>query len=145
MVMSAALGMTESGPFAIFVTRPNVQAGDLRVSTPGMELKRVPGDGKTEVPYKAPNLSPGDWRAPAETADAFDDEGFFCTGDAVRWIDDNNIPAGLRFDGRIAEDFQLATGTFVGIGPLHAKIIAAGAPYARTRCSPASTARKWAR
>lgn len=94
-----------------------------------MTLKLVPTDGKTEVRYKGPNITPGYWRAAQETAAAFDEEGFFCTGDAVKWIDANNIHLGLSFDGRIAEDFKLATGTFVSVGPLRAKIIAAGAPY----------------
>ena len=129
IVMTTGLGMTESSPFAIFVTSPNVKAGDLGVPTPGMTLKLVPSQGKTEVRYKGPNITPGYWRAPADTADAFDEEGYFCTGDAVKWIDANNIHAGLSFDGRIAEDFKLATGTFVSVGPLRAKIIAAGAPY----------------
>ncbi len=129
IVMATGLGMTESSPFAIFVTSPNVKAGDLGVPTPGMTLKLVPAEGKTEVRYKGPNITPGYWRAPQETADAFDDEGFFCTGDAVKWIDADNIHVGLSFDGRIAEDFKLATGTFVSVGPLRAKIIAAGAPY----------------
>jgi feruloyl-CoA synthase len=129
IVMTTGLGMTESSPFGLFVTSPNVKAGDLGVPTPGMHLKLVPSKGKTEVRYKGPNITPGYWRAPQETADAFDDEGFFCTGDAVKWIDENNIHFGLSFDGRIAEDFKLATGTFVSVGPLRAKIIAAGAPY----------------
>jgi len=129
IVMATGLGMTESSPFAIFVTSPNVKAGDLGVPTPGMELKLADVDGKTEVRYKGPNITPGYWRAPQETAEAFDEEGFFCTGDAVKWIDDNNIHLGLKFDGRIAEDFKLATGTFVSVGPLRAKIVAAGAPY----------------
>lgn len=129
IVMSTGLGMTEPGPFAIFVTSPHVKAGDLGVPTPGMELKLVAMNGKTEVRYKGPNISPGYWRAPQETLDALDDEGFFCTGDAVRWIDKTNIHLGLKFDGRIAEDFKLATGTFVSAGPLRAKIIALGAPY----------------
>ena len=129
IVITTGLGMTESAPFAIFVTSPNVTAGDLGVPTPGMTLKLVPTDGKTEVRYKGPNITPGYWRAPQETKDAFDDEGFFCTGDAVKWIDANDMHKGLSFDGRIAEDFKLATGTFVSVGPLRAKIIAAGAPY----------------
>ncbi len=129
IVMTTGLGMTESGPFGIFVTNPNVRAGDLGVPTPGLELKLVDMQGKTEVRYKGPNITPGYWRAPQDTADAFDEEGYFKTGDAVKWIDETDIHLGLKFDGRIAEDFKLATGTFVSVGPLRGKIIAAGAPY----------------
>ncbi|MFZ9511368.1 MAG: feruloyl-CoA synthase, partial [Burkholderiaceae bacterium] len=129
IVMGTGLGMTESGPFGIFVTSPHVRAGDLGVPTPGMELKLVDIDGKTEVRYRGPNITPGYWRMPAETAESFDEEGFFRTGDAVLWIDPANVHLGLKFDGRIAEDFKLATGTFVSVGPLRSKIIAAGAPY----------------
>ena len=129
IVMGTGLGMTESGPFGIFVTSPNVKAGDLGLPTPGLELKLVDAGGKTEVRYKGPNITPGYWRMPAETTEAFDEEGFFKTGDAVKWIDETDIHLGLKFDGRIAEDFKLATGTFVSVGPLRAKIIAAGAPY----------------
>ena len=129
IVMGTGLGMTESAPFAIFITRPEVRAGDIGVPTAGMELKLVEVDGKTEVRYRGPNITPGYWRAPAQTAEAFDEEGFFRTGDAVCWIDPDNPHLGLRFDGRIAEDFKLATGTFVSVGPLRARIIAAGAPY----------------
>ncbi len=129
IVMGTGLGMTESGPFGLFVTSPNVRAGDLGVPTPGLELKLVDTDGKTEVRYRGPNITPGYWRAPNETAEAFDEEGFFKTGDAVKWIDETDVHLGLKFDGRIAEDFKLATGTFVSVGPLRGKIIAAGAPY----------------
>jgi feruloyl-CoA synthase len=128
IVMGTGLGMTESGPFGLFVTSPNVRAGDLGLPTAGLELKLVDCDGKTEVRYRGPNITPGYWRMPAETAESFDEEGFFKTGDAVKWIDETDIHLGLKFDGRIAEDFKLATGTFVSVGPLRAKIIAAGAP-----------------
>jgi len=129
IVMGTGLGMTESSPFAIFITNPNVKAGYLGVPTPGLELKLVPADGKTEVRYKGPNITLGYWRNEEATKESFDEEGFFCTGDAVQWIDQNDPHQGLKFDGRIAEDFKLATGTFVSVGPLRAKIIAAGAPY----------------
>ena len=127
IVMTSGLGMTESGPFGIYVTNPEVRAGDLGLPAPGMELKLVPSDGKVEVRYRGPNITPGYWRAPEETKAHFDEEGFFRTGDAVAWIDASNIHLGLKFDGRIAEDFKLATGTFVSVGPLRAKIIASAA------------------
>jgi feruloyl-CoA synthase len=128
IVMTCGLGMTESAPFGLFVTGPDLKAGDVGVPTPGLTLKLVPNDGKTEVRYRGPNITPGYWRTAEATAEAFDDEGFFCTGDAVRFIDDADIHLGLKFDGRIAEDFKLATGTFVSVGPLRARIVAAGAP-----------------
>ncbi|HSV35371.1 MAG TPA: feruloyl-CoA synthase [Ramlibacter sp.] len=129
IVMNTGLGMTEASPFAIAVNSPNVKAGYLGVPTPGLELKLVPMDGKTEVRYRGPNITPGYWRSPEATREAFDEEGFFCSGDAVLWIDENDPHQGLKFDGRIAEDFKLSTGTFVSVGPMRAKIIAAGAPY----------------
>ncbi|MES2635551.1 MAG: feruloyl-CoA synthase [Pseudomonadota bacterium] len=129
IVMGTGLGMTESSPFGIFITNPSVKSGYLGVPTPGLELKLVPTDGKTEVRYKGPNITPGYWRNEQATQESFDEEGFFCTGDAVLWIDENDVHQGLKFDGRIAEDFKLATGTFVSVGPLRSKIIAAGAPY----------------
>jgi len=129
IVMGTGLGMTESSPFAIFITSPEVKSGYLGLPCPGMELKLVPTEGKTEVRYKGPNVTPGYWRNPQASQECFDEEGFFCTGDAVLWIDGQDIHKGLKFDGRIAEDFKLATGTFVSVGPLRAKIIAAGAPY----------------
>ncbi|HEY0885295.1 MAG TPA: feruloyl-CoA synthase [Ramlibacter sp.] len=129
IVMGTGLGMTESGPFAIFVTNPHVKAGYLGVPAAGMQLKLAPVDGKIEVRYRGPNVTPGYWRAPEATAAAFDEEGFFRSGDAVLWIDERDPHQGLKFDGRIAEDFKLATGTFVSVGPLRARIIAAGAPH----------------
>ena len=129
IVMGTGLGMTESAPFAVFVTNPEVRSGHIGLPTVGMELKLVPAEGKTEIRYKGPNVTPGYWRNPEATGEVFDEEGFFRTGDAVLWIDERNPHLGLKFDGRIAEDFKLATGTFVSVGPLRARIIAAGAPY----------------
>lgn len=127
--MTSGLGMTESAPFGLFVTNLYVRAGDLGLPSAGLELKLVPLGDKLEVRYRGPNITPGYWRRPEATSEAFDEEGFFRTGDAVRWIDDDNIHRGLKFDGRVAEDFKLVTGTFVSVGPMRAKIIAAGAPY----------------
>ncbi len=127
--MTSGLGMTESSPFGLFVTHLEVKAGDLGLPCAGMQLKLVKHGDKVEVRYKGPNITPGYWRNTEATQEAFDEEGFLCTGDAVKWIDENNIHLGLKFDGRVAEDFKLATGTFVSVGPLRTKIIAAGAPY----------------
>jgi feruloyl-CoA synthase len=129
IVMGTGLGMTESSPFALFITSPDVRSGYLGLPTPGMELKLVPTDDKIEIRYRGPNITQGYWRNQEATVGSFDEEGFFCTGDAVLWIDDNDPHKGLKFDGRIAEDFKLATGTFVSVGPLRSRIVAAGAPY----------------
>lgn len=129
IVMATGLGMTESAPSAMFINSPDVKAGDIGVPVPGMVLKLVDVDGKTEVRYRGPNVTSGYWRSEQATRDAFDEEGYLCTGDAVQWIDPDNVHRGLRFDGRIAEDFKLSTGTFVSVGPMRAKVIVAGAPY----------------
>ena len=129
IVMNTGLGMTEGCPFCVAVNSPNVQAGDIGVPTPGLELKLVPVDGKVEVRYRGPNITQGYWRNAEATQEAFDEEGFYCSGDAVKWIDEADHNKGLKFDGRIAEDFKLSTGTFVSVGPMRAKIIAACAPY----------------
>jgi feruloyl-CoA synthase len=129
IVMTSGLGMTESSPFALFVTNAHAQAGHLGLPCAGMEVKLAPVEGKLEIRYKGPNITPGYWRNPEASRDSLDEEGFFCSGDAVDWIDPQDIHQGLKFDGRIAEDFKLATGTFVSVGPLRALIMAAGAPF----------------
>lgn len=129
IVMATGLGMTESAPSAMFINSPSVKAGDIGVPVPGMTLKLVQVDNKTEVRYKGPNVTPGYWRSDQATRDAFDEEGYLCTGDAVQWINPDDLHRGLKFDGRIAEDFKLSTGTFVSVGPMRAKVIVTGAPY----------------
>jgi feruloyl-CoA synthase len=101
---------------------------------PGTELKLVPqrdAEGKLEIRVRGPNVSPGYWKEPALTARSFDDEGFYLIGDAVRFFDATNPAAGLVFDGRLAEDFKLATGTRVHVGSLRMRGIAALAPLAQ--------------
>jgi feruloyl-CoA synthase len=126
--MLTGLGMTETAPFAICANAFDVKAGHVGLPAPGIELKLVPVAGKTEVRYRGPNVTPGYWRAPGQTAESFDDEGFYCSGDALKLIDAAHPERGFAFDGRIAEDFKLSTGTFVSVGPLRARIIAAGDP-----------------
>ena len=126
------LGMTEAAPSCTFAVGTNARSGDIGLPAPGVEARLVregnQANDKTEIRFKGPNLMPGYWRAPEETAAAFDDEGFYRTGDAVAWVDAKQPRRGLRFDGRVAEDFKLATGTFVSVGPLRARVILAGDP-----------------
>ncbi len=126
--MLTGLGMTETAPFAICANAHEVKSGHIGLPAPGLELKLVPSGGKVEVRYRGPNVTPGYWRAPEQTAESFDAEGFYCSGDAARPMDPAHPERGFQFDGRIAEDFKLSTGTFVSVGPLRAGIIAAGDP-----------------
>jgi feruloyl-CoA synthase len=122
------LGMTETAPSCTFALGTDVRSGHIGLPCPAVEVKLVPNQGKTEIRFRGPNVMPGYWRAPEQTAEAFDDEGFYCTGDAVKLVDPADPQRGLLFDGRIAEDFKLSTGTFVSVGPLRARIILDGAP-----------------
>ena len=127
-VMSG-LGMTETAPSCTFTTGPRIEAGYVGLPTPGCEMKLVPVDEKLEARFRGPHVMPGYWRAPGQTGEVFDEEGYYCTGDALRFADPAHPEIGLMFDGRIAEDFKLSSGTFVSVGPLRAKLISAGAPY----------------
>ena len=126
--MLTGLGMTETAPFAICANAQDVKSGHIGLPAPGVEIKLVPSGDKVEVRYRGPNVTPGYWRAPEQTAQSFDAEGFYCSGDAVKPIDTAQATRGFMFDGRIAEDFKLSTGTFVSVGPLRGKVIAAGDP-----------------
>ncbi len=122
------LGMTETAPSCTFAVGTDNRSGHIGLPVPGVEVKLVREGDKTEIRFRGPNVMPGYWRAPEATREAFDDEGFYRTGDAVRWIDAADPQRGLLFDGRTAEDFKLSTGTFVSVGPLRARIIEAGDP-----------------
>ncbi len=127
--MITGLGMTETSPASVFAVGPAVKSGHVGLPCPGVEVKLVPVDGKIEVRFRGPHVMPGYWRAPELTARAFDEEGYYCTGDAVKFVDPQQLHLGLMFDGRLVEDFKLSTGTFVSVGPLRAQAIAEGAPY----------------
>lgn len=129
IVMTTGLGMTETSPSAMFVLKESALAGQIGVPLPGMEMKLIPNGDKTEIRYRGPNVTPGYWRAPEQTAQAFDEDGFFSSGDAVKWLDPNDPNQGFVFDGRVAEDFKLDTGTWVSVGPLRAIAAREGAPY----------------
>lgn len=122
------LGCTESGPSAMFANWGGAFSGLLGVPVAGMDVKLVPDGDKMEARYKAPNVTKGYWRNPEATAAAFDEEGYYKTGDAVKFLDEANPDKGLVFDGRIAEDFKLSTGTWVNVGVLKAKVISTGSP-----------------
>ena len=123
------LGMTETSPSCTFGTGPIVKAGYVGVPAPGCKVKLVPVGDKLEARFHGPHVTPGYWRAPHLTAEAFDEDGYYCTGDALRFFDPAQPTLGFMFDGRIAEDFKLSSGTFVSVGPLRARVISQGAPY----------------
>ena len=122
------LGMTETAPSCTFALGTDVRAGDIGLPAPGVEVKVTAVEGKLEIRFRGPNVMSEYWRAIEETVAVFDNEGFYCTGDAVRFRDPTDPTRGLVFDGRIAEDFKLATGTFVSVGPLRTRAILAGHP-----------------
>ncbi|MBL8343568.1 MAG: feruloyl-CoA synthase [Rubrivivax sp.] len=122
------LGMTETSPSCTFALGTDVKSGDIGLPVPGVEVKVAAVDGKHEVRFRGPNVMSEYWRAVEETMGAFDSEGFYKTGDAVRFRDPTDPTRGLVFDGRIAEDFKLATGTFVSVGPLRMRAVLAGHP-----------------
>ena len=127
--MTMGLGMTETAPFAISAHLPTWQPGVIGLPAPGVEVKLVPVADKLEVRYRGPSITPGYWRQPELSREAFDDEGFFCSGDAALFMDPARPDLGLRFDGRIAEDFKLSSGTWVNVGAMRSTVLAAGSPY----------------
>jgi feruloyl-CoA synthase len=121
-------GLTETSPLGTIVHFPIDRPGNIGVPGPGVEVKLVPVEDKLEIRIKGPNVTPGYYKAPELTAKAFDAEGWLKTGDAVRFADPADPSAGLMFDGRVAENFKLLSGTWVNVGMLRPAVIAAGAP-----------------
>jgi feruloyl-CoA synthase len=129
--MLTSLGATETAPLCVTAAPHISRSGHIGLPVPGNDVKLVPVNGKLELRVKGPNVTPGYWRQPELTAAAFDEEGFYKLGDAVKPAVADDFAAGLDFDGRIAEDFKLASGTWVSVGPLRARFIAACAPLVR--------------
>src|SRR6478609_7527576 len=129
--MLTGLGATETSPFFMSVNPLTSRSGHVGLPVLGNYAKLVPNNGKLEVRAKGPNVMPGYWRQPEMTAKAFDEEGFYKFGDALKPADPDNLDAGFDFDGRIGEDFKLASGTWVSVGPLRARFVAACAPLVR--------------
>ena len=121
-------GLTETAPAVTMVHFPINRPGNIGVPGPGMAVRLAPEGDKLEIRVKGPNVTPGYFKAPDLTAKAFDEEGWFRTGDAVRLANAANPAAGLIFDGRTAENFKLSSGTWVNVGTLRPGVIAAGAP-----------------
>ena len=126
--MSSAWGSTETAPLATAVHWRIDHAGVIGVPVPGCELKLTPSGDKLEVRVRGANVTPGYYRSEALTRGAFDEEGFYRIGDAVRFADPGDPAKGLVFDGRVAEDFKLSSGTWVSVGALRVKLIAACDP-----------------
>jgi len=121
-------GATETAPAAMFTNRGAARAGTVGLPVDGIEMKLAPVADKLEARFRGPSITPGYWRQPELTKAAFDEEGFYRTGDAMRLADPADPAQGMEFDGRITEDFKLTTGTWVSVGPLRAKINSACSP-----------------
>ena len=129
--MLTGLGATETAPFFMSVAPHTSRSGHIGLPVPGNDAKLVPNNGKLEVRCKGPNVTPGYWREPELTTKAFDEEGFYKLGDALKLADADDFALGLDFDGRISEDFKLGSGTWVSVGPLRARFVATCAPLVR--------------
>ena len=131
ILFMSSLGSTETAPAALSCNWQSERAGNIGLPLPGVTLKLIPREGKLEARLQGDNIMPGYWRAPELTADAFDEEGFYKIGDALKFADPADPAKGMLFDGRLAEDFKLATGTWVSVGPLRSAFIAHCAPLVR--------------
>lgn len=128
VIMTSSWGSTETAPLATAAHFPIERAGVIGVPVPGVKLKLVPSGGKLEIRVKGPNITPGYLGQPELTQKAFDEEGFYCIGDAAKLADDSDPCQGVVFDGRIAEDFKLTTGTWVHVGGVRVAALAACSP-----------------
>jgi len=123
--MLCGYGSTETAPFALCANWLTEGSGLAGLPVPGVELKLAPQGAKYEARVRGPNVTPGYWREAERTRAVFDEEGFLRTGDALSWVDERDPARGLAFDGRLAEDFKLTTGTWVSTGALRARLVAA--------------------
>jgi len=123
VLLATGLGATETAPFALACTEIHKKSGNVGVPSLGLTLKLVPADGKLEARLRGPSITPGYYGDPAKTAEAFDDEGFYMLGDALRPADPEDFSKGFFFDGRVAENFKLSTGTWVAVGAVRAGLV----------------------
>jgi feruloyl-CoA synthase len=123
--LTASWGTTETAPAATTAHFTSARCGCIGVPLPGVTLKLVPEGAKREIRVAGPNVTPGYHGDPGLTAASFDEEGFYRTGDAVRFVDEAAPGQGLLFDGRLAEDFKLLTGTWVTVGRVRTALLSA--------------------
>ena len=128
VTMVSAWGSTETAPCATAVHWRIESAGIIGLPIPGTDILLTPNASKLELRVRGPNVTPGYWRDPQRTLEAFDAEGFYRIGDAGRLFDAADPAKGIVFDGRVAEDFKLTSGTWVHVGALRVAAIAAAAP-----------------
>jgi feruloyl-CoA synthase len=121
--LTSSWGATESAPAATSAHFAGSRCGCIGTPLPGVTVKLAPEGDKLEIRLKGPNVTPGYHANPEATTAAFDDEGFYRTGDAARLVNADDPGEGLMFDGRIAEDFKLVTGTWVTVGRLRAGLV----------------------
>jgi feruloyl-CoA synthase len=126
--LTSGWGSTETAPLATTAHFPVDRAGVIGLPVPGVEVKMAPVASKMELRVRGPNVTPGYYKEADLTREAFDGEGFYRTGDAGRLLDAGAPEKGLVFDGRLAEDFKLGTGTWVHVGLLRTAVLAACAP-----------------
>jgi feruloyl-CoA synthase len=126
--LTSSWGTTETAPLATAAHFLIDRAGPIGVPAPGVEIKLVPSGAKLEIRVRGPNVTPGYWKRPDLTAAAFDAEGFYQPGDAVRLAAPDDPNQGVVFDGRLAEDFKLLSGTWVHVGALRVALLAAASP-----------------
>jgi feruloyl-CoA synthase len=131
ILIMTGFGSTETAPFALTTGVEGAFAGMVGFPAPGLDVKLMPAGSKMEARVRGPNITPGYWGDEDLTRQAFDEEGYYRLGDAMRFVDPQDPARGLVFDGRLAEDFKLSTGTWVSVGPLRSKILAAAAGYAQ--------------
>ena len=125
VAMMSAWGLTESAPLAVGTHFLIDRAGIVGLPVPGTELKMLPNAGKLELRLRGPNITPGYFKRDDLTHDAFDADGFFKTGDAGKLADPDDPTQGIVFDGRVAEDFKLLTGSWVSTGTLRTAAVSA--------------------
>ncbi|PRX35216.1 feruloyl-CoA synthase [Meinhardsimonia xiamenensis] len=123
VLLATGFGSTETGPFALMCMERQERPGNVGIPAHGVTFKLAPEAGKLEGRVKSPSVTPGYWRDPELTRAAFDEEGFYRFGDAFRLADPEDPAKGVYFDGRLAENFKLASGTWVAVGALRSGLV----------------------